>query len=102
MVRRVNRIAQLAEPIVSEAIADFTAWRVSDVSPFSQSIVVSTSCRLPRIRRRCGVDLPKLDHVGDLHHPVQQSETGVGQIVDDRGTRQTQSMVDRASGGRFE
>ena len=49
-----------------------------------------------------GADLAQLDHVGHLHHAVENAQAGVRNVVDQAFLRQAEAMVNAAGRGRLE
>ena len=78
--RSTSSTAQLPEPMVNEANASFSWRRVSDVSLFSVSTVVSTSCRLPSLpttspARTCPSSIMLATWTMPLSRPKQALDT---------------------------
>ena len=99
----MSKTAQLAEPIVSDAMARFTSSRDSDLF-----VVQFVNCRLNELpapfapHDQSRANLPKLDHVGHLHDPAQQPQTRVRHVVDQTLSRQAKTMMHTASRRRLQ
>ncbi len=101
--RSVSSTAALPEPIVSEATASF------DVFARQRRVGVERCDRGFDQRPaafgahdQAGADLAQLDHVGHLHHAVENAQAGVRDVVDQAVWRAGRAVVHAAGRGRLE
>ena len=69
----------------------------------NRSIMMFTISRaLSQETTRPALDLAELDAVGDVEHPVQNTEARIGEVVDGGGGTDADTVSHPAGGGRLE